>query len=186
MTKTLFFILSTLIFSGCSSIKVTNDFDPAFSFNDVQTYAIVHKSQDYGDTLTDERIKSGINTQLKRKGYTKAKRQNADIYVVFHTNVQNKTKIVQDYQYIGISPYRYGRSYGYGGMMAVPVSRTYNYDEGKLIIDILNAKEKKIVWRGIATDSLKDHKTPEKRIEYINEVMISIFKTLPSKILSPK
>ena len=184
MTKTLLFILSTLIFSGCSTINVTNDFDPAFSFNDVKTYAILYKSKDYSDTLTDERIKTGIDTQLKQKGYIKVKRKDADIYVVFHTDVRNKTKIVQDYQYIGISPYRYGYGYGYGGMMAVPVTRTYNYDEGQLLVDILNAKDNKIVWRGVATDSLKQLKTPEERVEYINKVMTSIFKTLPSKIMT--
>lgn len=186
MSKTLLFILGIFIFNGCSSVKVTHDFDPAFSFENVNTYAIVHKSQHYGNTLTDERIMTGINTQLKLKGYTKTKRQNADIYVVFHTNVQNKTRIIQDYQYLGISPYRYGRGYGYGGMMAVPVTRTYNYNEGKLVIDILSAKDKKIVWRGVATDSLKYHKTPEKRVEYIHNVMTSIFKTLPSKIVTPQ
>ena len=184
MTKILLFILSTLIFSGCSTINVTNDFDPAFSFNDVKTYAILYKSKDYSDTLTDERIKTGIDTQLKQKGYIKVKRKDADIYVVFHTDVRNKTKIVQDYQYIGVSPYRYGYGYGYGGMMAVPVTRTYNYDEGQLLVDILNAKDNKIVWRGVATDSLKQLKTPEERVEYINKVMTSIFKKLPSKIMT--
>lgn len=186
MTRTLLFILSIFIFNGCSSVKVTHDFDPAFSFDNVQTYAIVHKSQEHGNTLTDDRIKTGIDTQLRNKGYTKAGQKNANIYVLFHTNVQNKTKIIQDYQYVGITPYRYGLGYGYGGMMAVPVTRTYNYDEGKLIIDILDAKDKKIVWRGVATDSLKDHKTPEKRVEYINNVMTSIFQTLPSKNVTPK
>jgi hypothetical protein len=70
-------------------------------------------------------------------------------------------------------------------MMAVPVTRTYNYDEGQLLVDILNAKNNKIVWRGVATDSLKQLKTPEERVEYINKVMTSIFKTLPSKIMTP-
>ena len=72
-----------------------------------------------------------------------------------------------------------------GGMMAVPVTRTYNYDVGQLLVDILNAKDNKIVWRGVATDSLKQLKTPGERVEYINKVMTSIFKTLPSKIMTP-
>ena len=181
MFKTLLFISSIFIFNACSTIDVTNDFDPAFSFDNVENYTVLHKSRENSNTLTDERIKTAIDTQLKLKGYTKSKRENADIYVVFHTGVQNKTKIVQDYQYVGVTPYRYGRGYGYGGMMSVPVTLTYDYDEGKLIIDILDAKESKIVWRGDATDRLKKHKTPEERMEYINEVMESIFKTLPQK-----
>ena len=181
MVKTLLFILSTLIFSACSTIDVTNDYDPAYSFDGVNNYTILYKSREHSDTLTDQRIMAEIDNQLMLKGYNKTQRQNADIYVVFHTNVQNKTKVFQDYQYIGVSPYRYGHRYGYGGMMAVPVTRTYNYDEGKLMVDILNAKDNKIVWRGVATDSLKKHKTPQERLEYINKVMTSIFKTLPVK-----
>lgn len=185
MIRSLLLIVTSMIFSGCSSISVSSDFDPAFSFDSVNSYAIVHKSKKFGDTLTDERIKAGIDTQLTLKGYKKVKRKNADLYVVFHTDVRNKTKIIQDYQYIGISPYIFGYGYGYGGMMAVPVTRSYNYDEGKLLIDVLSAKENKIVWRGIATDSLKNFKTPKERIEYINKVMASIFKSLPSKSVTP-
>lgn len=180
MSKTLLLIVSILFFNACSTIDVTNDYDPAFSFDGVQSYAILYKSKDGSNTLTDERIMAAIDDQLSLRGYTKQKRQSADIYVVFHTNVQNKTRVTQDYQRIGVTPYRYGRYYGYAGMMSVPVTRTYNYDEGKLLVDILDSKEHKIVWRGVATDTLKKHKTPEDRIAYINEVMMEIFKTLPS------
>jgi len=183
MIKTPLILLSALFFSACSTINVSNDFDPAFSFDTVKSYALLYKSNERSNTLTDERIKSGIDMQLRQRGYSKVNRKDADIYVVFHTNVQNKTKIVQGYEHIGISPYRYGYryGYGYGGMMAVPTTRTYNYDEGKLLIDILNTKDNKIVWRGVATDSLKDLETPEDRVQYIREVMTSIFKSLPSK-----
>ena len=180
MARYTLFIFAILFFTGCSTIKVETDYDPGFSFNNVSTYAIAHKSREDANTLTDERIINAIHTQFEAKGYTKAKRSDADLLVVFHTDVKNKTRIVQDYQYVGISPYRYG--YGYGGMTAVPTTRAYNYDEGKLLIDILNAKDKKIIWRGIATDSLKSYDTPQERTQYINKVMESIFKTLPSKV----
>jgi hypothetical protein len=176
--KSVFLFFTVLFFTACSTIKVETDYDPEFSFKNVSTYAIVHKSKEGANTLTDERIISAIHTRLKAKGYVKTKRSDADLLVVFHTDVRSKTRIVQDYQYVGISPYRYG----YGGMMAVPTTRAYNYDEGKLLIDILNSKDKKIVWRGIATDSLKSYDTPQERTEYINKVMKSIFKTLPAKV----
>jgi len=170
-----------MLFTGCSTIKVETDFDPEYSFSHAETYAIVYKQKEYEDTLTADRIMDGIRKELVSKGYTEVPRADADLFVVFHIDVRNKTKIVQDYQYIGISPYRYGYGYGYGGMMAVPTTRAYNYDEGKLLMDILNSKDNKIVWRGIATDSLKTYDTPKERTKYINKVMASIFKTLPAK-----
>ncbi len=175
------FILTAWLFSGCSTIKVDTDYDPEFSFADIKTYAIVHKARAGDDTLTVDRIIDGIHTQFEAKGYTKAERSNAEIYIVFHTDVRNKTKIVQDYQYVGMSPYRYR----YGGMMAVPTTRAYNYDEGKLLIDVLNPKDDKIVWRGIATDSIKDYDTPQERTDYINKVIATVLKSLPARRAIP-
>ncbi|RLA71617.1 MAG: DUF4136 domain-containing protein [Epsilonproteobacteria bacterium] len=185
MIKLILFTLTLILFTGCSTIKVETDYDPEYSFSNANTYAIVYKKKEYEDTLTADRIMEGIRTELTSKGYTEVKRSDADLFIVFHTDVHNKTRIVQDYQYIGISPYRYGYGYGYGGMMAVPMTRAYNYDEGKLMMDVLNSRDSKIVWRGIATDSLKNFKTPQERTKYINKVMRSIFETLPANASKP-
>jgi len=181
MIRLILLALMAILFTGCSTIKVETDYDPEYSFSHAKTYAIVYKQKEYEDTLTADRIMDGIRTELASKGYTEVKRSDADLFIVFHTDVTNKSKIVQDYQYVGISPYRYGRGYGYGGMMAVPTTRAYNYDEGKLLMDVLNSKDNKIVWRGTATDGLKNFDTPHERTKYINKVMSSIFKTLPAK-----
>jgi len=181
MIRLILLALTAMLFTGCSTIKVETDFDPEYSFSLAETYTIVYKQKEYEDTLTAERIMDSIRAELASKGYTEVPRSDADLFIVFHTDVRNKTRVIQDYQYVGISPYRYGRGYGYGGMMAVPTTRAYNYDEGKLLMDVLNSKDNKIVWRGIATDSLKSFDTPQERTKYINELMSSIFKTLPAK-----
>jgi hypothetical protein len=63
----------------------------------------------------------------------------------------------------------------------VATTRTYHYTKGTLIIDALNAKDKKIVWRAISTDILKKQETPQEREAYVNALTKESMKEFPSK-----
>jgi len=165
---------SLWFFVGCSSLDVSVDYDPGFDFRTSKSFAIAHYNKEGEDTLFNDRLIKALDADLQSKGYTKSAKEEADLIVTFHTNVENKTSIDTDYQMIG-----YGR-YGYGGGM-VATTRTYNYKKGTLIIDVLNPKDEKIVWRGMATDILKEHKTPQERTEYINKVVKETMVSFPRK-----
>ena len=167
-------MISLWIFAGCSSLKVNVDYDPDFDFKTPKSFAIAHYNKEGEDTLFNDRLIKALESDLQSKGYTKKVKEEADLIATFHTNVENKTSIDTDYQMIG-----YGR-YGYGGGM-VATTRTYNYTKGTLIIDLLNPKNEKIVWRGIATDILKEHKTPQERTAYINMVVKETMANFPRK-----
>ncbi|HFU74259.1 MAG TPA: DUF4136 domain-containing protein [Helicobacteraceae bacterium] len=171
------FLLSALIiaiFSGCSSIRVSSDYDPDFKAQTLHAYAIINKNKSGDDTLTMDRIEHAINHNLAQKGYHKVEKDGADFYILYHINVESKTRIDTDYQYVGLYPYRFG-----GGMVAT--TNTVNYDEGKLIIDIINPQDNKILWRSTATDRLHTLDTPEERTEYINEVIAKALEKFPQR-----
>ncbi|MEA3372701.1 MAG: DUF4136 domain-containing protein [Campylobacterota bacterium] len=174
--KYFFSIFLMLLLSACSTINVETDFNPEFSFNSLKTYAVIHKNKTGDDTLANDRIIEAINSDLRSKGYRTVSREEADYLVLFHTDVRNKTRIDTDYQHVGMYPYRYG----YRSAMMVPTTRTYTYDEGKLIIDFVEPAENKIFWRGIATDRLKSFDSPEERIKYIHDAIGSLLKTFPA------
>ena len=176
MKKTLLLSITLLIMTGCSSLKVNVDYDPEFNFNKQTNFAIVHHNKEGEDTLFNDRFIKALEEDLSSKTYVKADKDSADLVFVFHTNVENKTDIDTDYTMVG-----YGR-YGYGGQM-VATTRTYKYTKGTLIIDALNPKDNKIVWRSIATDILKSHDNPQERIAYIQEVVKKTMKDFPSKVL---
>lgn len=175
MKRSFIFILGVLVFLGCSSLRVTNDYDPQFEFSKQTTFAVVHHNREGEDTLFNDRLLNALQTELISKGYVQSSKAEADLIFVFHTKVENKTDIDTDYQMVGFGMYRYG-----GGMVAT--TSTYHYTKGTLIVDALNPKDKKIVWRGIATDTLKEHKTPQKRTEYINKVVKELMQSFPGKL----
>ena len=173
--KNIFIILTVwMTFFGCSSLKVNVDYDPEFNFTAQKSFAVVHHNKEGEDTLFNDRFIEALEADLDTKAYVKEQKDSADLIFVFHVDVESKTDIDTDYTMIG-----YGR-YGYGGHM-VATTRTYKYKKGTLIIDALNPKDKKIVWRGIATDILKSHNTPAERTAYIKKVVKDTMKDFPSK-----
>ncbi len=184
--RVLITFLSLLLLSACSTMKVETDYSPEFAFDTLSTFTIVHKDKEGDNTLTASRIIDALSNDLTTKGYQAVERSAADYYVLFHTDVRSKTKVDTDYQSLGMYPYRYGRGpgrgygYNYGGM-TTSTTRVYTYDEGKLIVDIVDPRDNDIIWRGIATDRLKSHDDPDERRAYIDEVIAELLKTFPVK-----
>jgi len=169
---------------GCSTIQVSNDYNPSYDFKKLHSFAILYNKNK--DSLAQGRIVKALTQALEAKGYHAVPKSKADFYVVFHTNVTDKRQIVTDYQQIGVPyhyyGYRHGHRYRSGyGTTTVPVYREINYKEGKIVMDALDAGTKKLFWRGIATDRLKSLNTPEERWEYIKEVVQKLLAPFPGK-----
>ncbi len=177
--------LFLVLLLGCSTIQVSNDYNPSYDFRKLHSFVILYNKS--GESLAKERIVKALTEAFEAKGYKAASKDKADFYVVFHVNVTNKRQIVTDYKTIGVPYYGYGyyghrHPYRYsGGTAVVPVYREINYKEGKIVVDALDSKTKKIFWRGTATDRLKSLKTPEERWEYIKEVVTKLLASFPAK-----
>jgi len=152
-----------LVWSGCSSLNVKSDYDPQFDFSTMKHFAIIYPHNG-AITLTQDRIAKTLSNTMRAKGYLLTDPDHADFYIIFHTDVISKKQIVTDYQTVGLYPYYYG--YGSANRL-IPVEHEYTYDEAKIIIDALDPNGNKIFWRGVATDKLRDFKTPQERITYI-------------------
>ena len=181
--RLLLLIITALLISGCSSLKVETDFDPNVTMNPPKSFYIVHRAQANEDTLTSERIIEALNNELVAQGYKSVDKESADFYVLFHTGVTTKSRVVTDYKHVNMYPYSYGRGFGYGygghGTAVVPESKNYSYQEGKLIVDAVFPGSNRIFWRGIAKDQLKSLDNPQERIVYINKVLHTLMKKFP-------
>jgi hypothetical protein len=175
LMKTILFLLTLYLFSGCSSIQVQTDYDPKIDLKPLNTFVVLQRTQKDIDTLTDDRITRALKEVFASKHYVNVKQKEADFFVIYHVDVQNKTRIDTDYQRMGIYPY------GYGGVM-IATTRPVDYEEGRLIIDIMNPKTKKIIWRGMAVDHIKTLKTPQERDAYIKKAVERILETFPDNV----
>jgi len=165
--------------SGCAKVDVNVDYDESYKFNEANNFTVLAYNKTSDNTLFNDRVVNALNKDLEKKGYKKVDENKADLIFVFHSNVKDKSQIFTDYQNMGYSGYNYG---GFnGGANIIASTSTYNYQEGTLVIDALNPKTKKIVWRCIGKKELKQHISPQEKTAFVNKVILNMMIKFPTK-----
>ncbi|MCU0449349.1 MAG: DUF4136 domain-containing protein [Bernardetiaceae bacterium] len=152
-----FFFLAWLL-SGCASVMV--DFDRATNFSQYKTYAWVPPDLQtghnplYHSDLVNRNIKSQIEAELAKRGLVRNDRS-PDCYIGFHIYVEKKTEQVSNPPAVYPGGYYRGWRYYPWGYSNWPYQwntgfRTIRYDDGTLIIDLVDAASKNLIWRGSA------------------------------------
>ena len=132
---------------ACSGIRVTTDYDPSADFSDVRSYAwFDERSGVQGDradvtSLLDRRVRSAVDAELQRKGIARVDKSAAKVLVSYHLGVETKL----DVNTVNTG-YGYGRYGRYGGISTTTTVR--EYQEGTLLIDVIDPSSKQLVWRG--------------------------------------
>lgn len=137
---------------ACQSVKVTTDFDSKTDFSKIKTYAI-YRLSDTGPGLSElnrNRILDAINTELQAKGLQENP-SNPDVLINVTTIVEEKRQVTATnyYSHGGIyRPYYWGPRYG---QTQINVSELR---EGSLIIDIVDAASRHLIWEGIGNKEI--------------------------------
>jgi hypothetical protein len=169
-----------LLMVACgTSISTNYDYDVNARFEQYRTYDWVPKKESNAggagaarqqSDLMNNRIKNAIAQQLSEKGFTENS-SGPDVLMIFHTGVQDKVQVTD-------WGYRYSDYYwGWGGRDI----DVYNYEEGTLIIDMVDAKTNQLVWRGAGSVALDNNMSPEKANNLVNSVVGKIFSKYPPK-----
>ncbi|MGI9544156.1 MAG: DUF4136 domain-containing protein [Cyclobacteriaceae bacterium] len=187
MKKYISILIIALIASGCSSVQIFTDYDRNVDFSNYTTFEMAPVQ----DKLPDEpminqlnltRIKRAIVGELEARGYEQTR--HADLAVNIYVKVDPRTAVTTMYD----GPYfpyrgrfRFYTHWGYydhwGINWAYSDVQTRNYKVGTLVVDLVDTKNKKLVWQGIATSSLHElRKDPELKI---NDVIVRMFRRYP-------
>jgi Domain of unknown function (DUF4136) len=136
---------------ACSSQKVNFDYDRRADFSTYKTYAW-HQDQ---DTLADEfplahqRFTAAVDVELRAKGLREVE-SSSDVYVTYYADASENVSIDTD-----TFGYGYGAGWYWGDMgTASSTTRVRTYTTGTLVVDVWDAKQKLLVWRGIVSDTV--------------------------------
>lgn len=178
------FTLLILVFVGCSSLKVATDFDPTQDFSKYKTYRWATTNEvNPNDALAQnplirKRVVAGIDKALQSKGFVLAGEDvEPDFVVMTHAGTKEKMNVTNT------GGYGYGRYGGwydpwwgpYGGSTHVSY-----YEEGSLVIDIVDWTEKELSWRGVGTGVVKEgQQDAEEMQERLNEITAKILADFP-------
>ena len=171
MKKIFLLLISTVILTSCSAIKVTSDYDTKVDFNQYKTFAFYKPGIDKAEVsdLDKKRILRAIETELLAKGFTKS--ENPDMLVSIFTKSREKVNVNQN------NNFGYGFGWGWNPWMRNGINNNVNvsqYTEGTLFIDFIDKKKKELVWQGVGTGALKmqNREKKEARIkEFVKEIV---------------
>ena len=136
---------------SCEASPVGFDYNRETDFTGLQTYAWQSKMLEIfagkvraniRQPININRIKIAIESELSKKGMQKVKRNDADIHIAFHAQLEEKVNLVD---------WGYGASYENAYHGHVYYDNTLDVDhftEGTLFIDIIEPINNELVWRG--------------------------------------
>lgn len=172
------FVALNLFLAGCSTVSVTTDYDHSTPFEQYRTYTLAPSSEKISlSPSAEEALRDSLRVNLAAHNITEVAKD-ADLHVVSHISTKEKVVVYQgDVSYRGI-PYAYG-SYGYWSMDPLTAPDVSQYTEGTLILDFVDAKTQKLVFRGVGTDTVSD---PETNAERIREAVEKIVQKFPKNV----
>ena len=166
---------------GCATssgnVDVTFDYDTGANFAALKSYSWMPPTGNaVGDELLVKRIKTTVDSQLQAKGPVPAE-ANPDFLIGMQLSGKST----------------YGGSTGVGVSVGIPVGRAGRVSvgggksqaiekkEGTLVLDLVDAKSKSLLWRATASGAVEPKSSPEQQQQRINAVVAEMLSYFPPK-----
>lgn len=159
-----------LVATPAMAQKVNIDYAHDFDFGSIKTFQYVDTAESNvkGNQMMADRVTNMIKKELREGGLTEVQ-ENPDIYVTYHFTTEDRTSYTTtNFGYGGYG----GGWYGWGGGMGSSSTQQHNYTDGTLIIDAYDSTDKKMIWRGTGTVTVKAK--PEKQIKQVENILTKI------------
>ena len=181
-------LLLAAIVAGCSSLEVSFDYDPKANFAGLKSYEWLDEPKMPtgdpridGNTILENRIHEAVDSAFAARGINKVT-SDPDFLVAYHVSLDKQRSVQTLNSYYGYGPgwgYGYGAAYRPGYWAGAPETYVYEYEEGTLILDIVDPENKALIWRGSAQDEVHFKSTPERDQTQLNEAVQKMLENFP-------
>jgi hypothetical protein len=138
----------TAIAAGCAAITVSSHVERGINFAEYVTYDWGPPDHlPVGDPRLDNNpffndyLQGAIEKSLAAKGYDRAVAGGADLLIHYHASVEQKIDV-------------YGVDHRYGYCYENCEPQYSDYEQGTLVIDLVDTNTNRVVWRGWAQNSM--------------------------------
>jgi hypothetical protein len=162
---------------GCSSMSVTYDYDKNVTWEKFTSYAwlapenappVNPASNQLSGDLLEKRIHQAVASEMDQRSIKTS--DDPAFMMKYFLGTEDKVQVTD-------WGYRYSDYYWGAGGRQIDV---YQFTQGTLVIDIIDAQSKTLVWRGTATDVIDTkQKSPEEMQQRVNNVVHEILKNFP-------
>ena len=174
-----------LILAGCTQLQTGSEIDGATDFTALKTFSWLHDVDEPAEDvrLNDPKVRQTVRTAVEEsllsKGYEKVERQQADFLVTWFGAIEQKMKKENiDHFYA---------PYGYGTLYRDPVLNTESprtireYEKGTIIVDIVDPKGQKLIWRGSGSGKLAEDQPEQTALRNLNRSVTKILEPFPAR-----
>ena len=141
--------ISALALTGCATMNVSSHVERGVDFTTFHTYNWgPADALPTGDPRLDNNpffqdyLQGAVEKQMAAKGFERSTSGTPDLLVHYHANVSQRIEVN------GVD-----RQHGYTYDDAEPV--VIEYEQGTIVLDIVDTHTNKVIWRGWAQDSLE-------------------------------
>jgi hypothetical protein len=166
--------VAVLSVTACASLRVKSFAERTADFKGFRTYAWAEDPVTTGDPRLDsnpffqDRVRKDVDEALAARGFEKTPTETADLIVHYHASISQRIDLNGADQY---------------NQDPRSDARPYVYDAGTLLIDMVDARAKTLVWRGWAEGSLDGVIDNQDWMEEkIDEAVTVILDRLPSRL----
>lgn len=161
-------LLMVLGLVGCASVNVNSAYDPGTKFDTYDTYNWIEtpaQNPTNQNPPVAENIQTAVNLELESKGYS-VDPVSPDFLVALHA--ANRSVNVQSWGYFTRRPWYRN------------AAEVQKIKDGTLIIDIIDAKSKEMVWRGTAVGVMDgDFVNRDQQVEQVIDQVMANFPPQP-------
>lgn len=166
--------LTLLAAVGCATMNVSSHIERDVNFAEYVTYDWGPPDNlPVGDPRLDNNpffndyLQGAIEKRMAAKGFERAAAGQADLLIHYHASVSQKLDVYE-------ADNKYGYCYGDCSPQIV------DYEQGTLVVDLVDARTKKVVWRGWAQDTMSGVIDNQKRLEQqVDEGVTKMMLLLP-------
>jgi hypothetical protein len=167
-------VLCTVV-ASCSTLQVSHDYDPGADFAALSTYAWAEASDDpTRDRLMERRAIEHANRVLAEKGFVLVA-TGPDFLIAVHDDVRQKLRVTD----LGFDGYAFGPYWSAYGSRRLDVTE---YDEGLLILDVIEPGTQNLIWRGVARRPTDERATPTERDARVGEAVEALLAPFPPEV----
>jgi hypothetical protein len=157
---------------GCASVKVESGWDENVDFSKFYTWSW-RPDGSISDPVWAKRVQDVLADELALKKLAPID-EDPDLWGVVHARLSSET------EFVPLSP-----AWGYAwGAWAAP-DLEVDVPIGTIIVDLVDARRKLLVWRGTATGALAGNQTNEQREEKLRAVLAQMFADYPPAAPAP-
>ena len=175
--KTMILPLSLIAIGGFAQ-DVRYNFAAGQDFSRYKTFKWVQiKGADQLNGLADQQLKAAVDAEMAKKGLVPSSGDTADLLVGYQVSLGQEKQFTTLDSGWGYGPGWRGGWYGGGGGFSTTTTETIQV--GQVDLDMYDAAQQKLVWRGTVSKSLDTKAKPEKRQKNLAKAMAKLLKNFP-------